>query len=40
MTVDHRIQTVPPQASSFRLFFTVSAFVGDVYIKNVRALRA
>jgi hypothetical protein len=40
MTVDHRIQTVPTQASSFRLFFTVSAFVGDVYIKNVRALRA
>jgi hypothetical protein len=40
MTIDHRIQTVPPQAVSFKRYFTVSAFVGDVYIKNVRALRA
>jgi hypothetical protein len=40
MGIDHRIQTIPPYASSFRLFVTVSSFIGDVYVKNVRAFRA
>ncbi|MEM5461579.1 hypothetical protein VSR69_43480 [Paraburkholderia phytofirmans] len=40
MGIDHRIQTIPPYATSFRLYATVSSFVGDVYVKNVRAFRA
>lgn len=40
MCTDSGIQTVPPFATTARVYFTVSAFVGDVYIKNVRAFPA
>ncbi|PVX84358.1 hypothetical protein [Paraburkholderia unamae] len=40
MTIDHQIQTIPTGAATFKIYLTVNSFVGDVYIKNVRAVRA
>ncbi|RAR53899.1 hypothetical protein C7401_12673 [Paraburkholderia unamae] len=40
MCSDSGIQTVPRFATTAKVYFTVSAFVGDVYIKNIRVFNA